>query len=65
MGYDKSRGLGRHADGPTQLIEDSKQKGRRGLGFSFKDFTADQAGWSFEDDPVKCMPPDLAARLRM
>ena len=65
MGYDKNRGLGLHADGPTKLIEDSKQKGRRGLGFNFKDFTDDQTEWNFEHDPVKCVRKDLAARLRM
>jgi hypothetical protein len=52
MGFDKDRGLGLNAQGPTKLIEESKQKGRRGLGFSFKDFNDETAGWDFNDDPV-------------
>ena len=52
MGYDKTRGLGVNAQGPTKLIEESKQKGRRGLGFSFKDFTDETADWNFDNDPV-------------
>jgi hypothetical protein len=52
MGYDKNRGLGVNAQGPTKLIEESKQKGRRGLGFSFKDFNDKTAEWDFDNDPV-------------
>jgi len=52
MGYDKDRGLGLNAQGPTKLIEESKQKGRRGLGFTFKDFSDDTAEWNFDNDPV-------------
>ena len=52
MGYDKTRGLGLNAQGPTKLIEESKQKGRRGLGFSFKDFNDEAADWDFDNDPV-------------
>jgi hypothetical protein len=52
MGYDKNRGLGVNAQGPTKLIEESKQKGRRGLGFSFQDFNDETAEWNFDNDPV-------------
>ncbi len=52
MGYDKDRGLGLNAQGPTKLIEESKQKGRRGLGFTFKEFNNETAEWNFDDDPV-------------
>ena len=52
MGFDKTRGLGVNAQGPTKLIEESKQKGRRGLGFSYKDFNDETAEWNFDDDPV-------------
>jgi hypothetical protein len=52
MGYDKNRGLGLNAQGPTKLIEESKQKGRRGLGFTFKDFNNETEEWDFDDDPV-------------
>ncbi len=53
MGYDKNRGLGLNAQGPTKLVEESKQKGRRGLGFTFKDFNDETADWNFDNDPVK------------
>jgi hypothetical protein len=52
MGYDKNRGLGVNAQGPTKIIEESKQKGRRGLGFAFKEFNDETAEWNFENDPV-------------
>jgi hypothetical protein len=52
MGYNKDRGLGLNAQGPTKLIEESKQKGRRGLGFTFKEFNNETAEWNFDDDPV-------------
>ena len=52
MGYDKTRGLGVNAQGPTELIEESKQKGRRGLGFTFKEFNEETAEWNFDNDPV-------------
>ena len=52
MGYDKTRGLGLNSQGPTKLIEESKQKGHRGLGFTFKNFTDETAEWSIDNDPV-------------
>lgn len=52
MGFDKNRGLGRNAQGPTKIIEESKQKGRRGLGFTFEDFNDEATDWDFDDDPV-------------
>ena len=52
MGFDENRGLGRNSQGPTKLIEESKQKGRRGLGFTYKHFSDDKAEWNFDNDPV-------------
>ena len=52
MGYEKNRGLGRNAQGRVEPVEESKQIGRRGLGFTFKDFTNDTAEWDFDNDPV-------------
>jgi G-patch protein len=52
MGFDKTRGLGVNKQGPTELIEESKQKGRRGLGFTFKEFNEETAEWDFDNDPV-------------
>lgn len=52
MGYDKNRGLGRNAQGRLEPVEESKQVGRRGLGFTFENFSNDTAEWDFDNDPV-------------
>ena len=52
MGYDKTRGLGRDAQGPTKIIEESKQKGHRGLGYTVEGFNDEAADWDFDTDPV-------------
>ena len=63
MGYDESVGLGRNAKGPTKLIEESKQKGLRGLGFSIKNFDDKSADWNFEHDPVRTVSCRLSSRF--
>lgn len=50
--YDPSRGLGRNAVAPTKIIEDSKQRGQRGLGFTYKAFENESADWNFNNDPA-------------
>ncbi len=50
MGYDETRGLGRNALGPTKLIEESKQKGLRGLGYTMQGFNDEKAEWDFDND---------------
>ncbi|CAF4566527.1 unnamed protein product, partial [Rotaria socialis] len=52
MGYDEKHGLGRNSKGPTKLVEESKQRGRRGLGFSYEKFSDETVGWDFENDPA-------------
>ncbi|CAF3479483.1 unnamed protein product [Adineta steineri] len=52
MGYDKNRGLGLNAQGPTKIIEESKQKGHRGLGYTNKGFNDITAEWDFDTDPA-------------
>ncbi|CAF2555162.1 unnamed protein product [Rotaria sp. Silwood2] len=37
---------------PTKIIEESKQKGRRGLGFTFKNFDDETTEWDFDNDPA-------------
>lgn len=59
MGHVEGRGLGLNAQGPTKPVEESKQKGRRGLGFTYKEFTDDTAGWDFDNDPVNRFDCDL------
>lgn len=53
MGFDKKVGLGRNAKAPTKLIEESKQKGLRGLGYTFTNFNDQSADWDFDTDPVR------------
>ncbi|CAF0741182.1 unnamed protein product [Adineta steineri] len=52
MGYDKNRGLGLNAQGPTKIIEESKQKGHRGLGYTNKGFNDIAAEWDYDTDPA-------------
>ncbi|CAF0732775.1 unnamed protein product [Adineta steineri] len=52
MGYDKNRGLGLNAQGPTKIIEESKQKGHRGLGYINKGFNDIAAEWDYDTDPA-------------
>ena len=65
MGYNPARGLGANAQGPTKIIEESKQKGRRGLGFSFQGFTDETTGWDFDADPVNTHAPVALLELLM
>ncbi|CAF0789150.1 unnamed protein product [Didymodactylos carnosus] len=52
MGYSDKKGLGIHEQGSTSIIETSKQKGRRGLGFSLTDFADETVKWDFNEDPA-------------
>ncbi|CAF1374334.1 unnamed protein product [Rotaria sordida] len=64
MGYDKSRGLSLNAQGPTKIIEESKQKGRRGLGFTFKNFDDETTEWDFDNDPAPIEEEEEEVRWR-
>ena len=52
MGYKKGTGLGRHEQGRTEIVEASKQRGRRGLGLSLKNFMESSVDWDFEKEEV-------------
>ena len=52
MGFDKNRGLGLNAQGSTKIIEESKQKGRYGLGFTLQNFNDRTVEWNCDNDPV-------------
>jgi hypothetical protein len=52
MGYDHGLGLGVNQQGSTNIIEESTQKGRRGLGFTFEQFDNQTDDWDFNNDPV-------------
>ncbi|CAF1495464.1 unnamed protein product, partial [Rotaria sordida] len=64
MGYDKNRGLSLNAQGPTKIIEESKQKGRRGLGFTFKNFDDETTEWDFDNDPAPIEEEEEEVRWR-
>ena len=52
MGYEEGKGLGRHGQGRTEIVEASKQRGRRGLGLSLGSFEPSDVMWKFEDEEV-------------
>jgi hypothetical protein len=52
MGWKPGEGLGKHHQGIVKPIEESDQKGRRGLGFEIKEFTSTNEDWDFSKDQV-------------
>ena len=56
MGYVEGKGLGKYAQGRVDIIESSKQRGRRGLGLQLTGLDADEnADWTIEEEEVaKC-----------
>ena len=51
MGYEKGKGLGRHGDGRVDIVESSKQRGRRGLGHITEGFEAqDDLVWDEKEE---------------
>ena len=58
MGYKEGSGLGKNAQGRTEIIEASQQRGRRGLGLTVKGLEpSGDVEWSEESDQVtsKCI----------
>ena len=53
MGFEKGKGLGRHGQGRRDIIEASKQKGRRGLGMVVPMFEPADVQWKFELEEVR------------
>ena len=53
MGFQQGRGLGKYEQGRVEIVEMSKQKGRRGLGLSLGGFEASEMEWDFEKDVVR------------
>ncbi|XP_065052037.1 cap-specific mRNA (nucleoside-2'-O-)-methyltransferase 1-like isoform X2 [Rhopilema esculentum] len=59
MGYVEGKGLGKYAQGRVDIIESSKQRGRRGLGLQLTGLDADEkADWSIEEEEEEVPVPD-------
>jgi len=52
MGHQEGKGLGRHGQGRTELVESSQQRGRRGLGVTIPGFAPADLTWKFELEEV-------------
>ena len=54
MGHTEGKGLGRNQQGRANIVEASKQRGRRGLGLTVQGFEEQSdIGWNFEKDTVR------------
>ena len=49
MGYQKGKGLGKLGTGITQPVEESAQKGRRGLGYMLEGLEKEEVQWEEEE----------------
>lgn len=52
MGYKAGEGLGKHGQGRTQIIEASKQRGRRGLGLKIKGLEPTNNEWQSGEEHI-------------
>ncbi|XP_062521278.1 cap-specific mRNA (nucleoside-2'-O-)-methyltransferase 1-like [Corticium candelabrum] len=58
MGHVEGKGLGKHEQGRSEIVSQTKQLGRRGLGMNIEGFEASDEGWVFEEmsDSMKETP---------
>ena len=49
MGYQAGKGLGKFGTGITQPVEESIQKGRRGLGYMLEGLEKEEVQWELEE----------------
>ena len=52
MGYQKGKGLGKNEQGRVDIVEASKQRGRRGLGLHFKGLDFENIEWDPDEEVV-------------
>ena len=52
MGFQIGEGLGKFGQGRSNIVEASKQRGRRGLGFEIEGLEADDVEWAETDKEV-------------
>ena len=53
MGHKEGKGLGKHSQGRTQIVEASQQRGRRGLGMVVSGFEpSEDIDWDFTKEEV-------------
>lgn len=52
MGFKEGSGLGKHSQGRREIVEASKQRGRRGLGHKVEGFEPADIEWDFEKEKV-------------
>ncbi|KAG1683249.1 Cap-specific mRNA (nucleoside-2'-O-)-methyltransferase 1 [Nymphon striatum] len=58
MGYQKGSGLGKHLQGKNDIVEASKQRGRRGLGLQIAGFEpSEDIKWNAEDEVISVEEP--------
>ena len=56
MGYSEGKGLGRNEQGRVDIVESSKQRGRRGLGLQLEGLEADEdAKWLLDEEEVRIL----------
>ncbi|PVD25771.1 hypothetical protein C0Q70_13431 [Pomacea canaliculata] len=52
MGFKEGSGLGKHSQGRREIVEASKQRGRRGLGHKVEGFEPADIEWDFEKEKI-------------
>jgi cap1 methyltransferase len=52
MGHVEGKGLGKHEQGRSEIVSQTRQLGRRGLGMSIEGFEASDEGWTFAEMPT-------------